>query len=245
MTKEILEIGKISITITRKRNLKNLYIRIYPPDGEVGVSAPASLSTEDITQFVLKKMPSITKTREKMLTQNRQSKRRYVSGEAHYLWGKPYRLQVVHDGTKRSIAKMPKKIVMTVPEDATEDQREKLMTEWYRKEIKRALPAVTKRCEQRMSLHADEYRVKNMKTKWGTCNISERRIWINLQLVKKAPECLEYVVTHELVHLLERNHTHRFHALVEQFYPTWRDAKKLLEELPLDYMDAEEAENEE
>ena len=140
---------------------------------------------------------------------------------------------------------MPKKIVMTVPEDATEDQREKLMTEWYRKEIKRALPAVTKRCEQLMSLHADEYRVKNMKTKWGTCNISERRIWINLQLVKKAPECLEYVVTHELVHLLERNHTHRFHALVEQFYPTWRDAKKLLEELPLDYIDAEEAENEE
>jgi hypothetical protein len=232
-----LVIGGLPIEVIRKKTLKNLYIRVNPPEGNVTVSTPTELSDEDIKLFVLKKLPEITKVRDRMLAQERQSKREYVSGESHYLWGKPYRLQVVYEGTQYKIVKSPTKIIMTVPEGTNGEARERLFTEWYRQELKRVLEPVIIRCEKKTGVHADEFRIKNMKTRWGTCNIEKRRIWINLQLAKKPMECLDYVVIHELVHLLETNHTHRFHSLVEEYCPTWREAKKLLTIMPLDYME--------
>lgn len=232
-----LVIGGLPIEVIRKKTLKNLYIRVNPPEGNVTVSTPTELSDEDIKLFVLKKLPEITKVRDRMLAQERQSKREYVSGESHYLWGKPYRLQVVYEGTQYKIVKSPTKIIMTVPDGTNSEARERLFTEWYRQELKRVLEPVIIRCEKKTGVHADEFRIKNMKTRWGTCNIEKRRIWINLQLAKKPMECLEYVVIHELVHLLETNHTHRFHSLVEEYCPTWREAKKLLAIMPLDYME--------
>lgn len=237
MRKEGLEIDGLTVEIVRKHNLKNLYIRVNPPEGNVTVSTPTELSNEDIKLFVLKKLPEITKVRDRMLSQERQSKREYVSGESHYLWGKPYRLQVVYEGTQHKIVKYPTKIIMTVPKGTDTEARERLFTEWYRQELKRVLESVVIVCEKKTGVHADEFRIKNMKTRWGTCNIEKRRIWINLQLAKKPMECLEYVVIHELVHLLEKNHTHRFHALVEEYCPTWREAKNLLATMPLDYME--------
>lgn len=237
MRNDEMIIGGLPIEVIRKKNLKNLYIRVNPPEGNVTVSTPMELSNEDIKLFVLKKLPEITKVRDRMLSQERQSKREYVSGESHYLWGKPYRLQVVYEGTQHKIVKSPAKIIMTVPEGTDADAREKLFTEWYRQELKRVLESVIIGCEKKTGVHADEFRIKNMKTRWGTCNIEKRRIWINLQLAKKPMECLEYVVIHELVHLLEKNHTHRFHALVEEYCPTWREAKKMLATMPLDYME--------
>lgn len=237
MMREEVEIGGLPVEVIRKRNLKNLYIRVHPPEGNVTVSAPLELAIDDVRLFVLKKLPEIIKVRERMLAQDRQSKREYVSGESHYLWGKPYRLQVIYEGAKRSIVKAPSKIIMTVPEGTDEKTRESLLTEWYRQELKRVLESVVIGCEKKTGVHANEFRIKNMKTRWGTCNIEKRRIWVNLQLVKKPVECLEYVVIHELVHLLERNHTHRFHALVEEYCPTWREAKKLLVTMPLDYIE--------
>ena len=235
-SKEIF-IGELPIEVIRKKNLKNLYVRINPPEGNVTVSTPMELSNENIKLFVLKKLPEITKVRDRMRSQVRQSKREYVSGESHYLWGKIYRLQVVYEGTRHNIIKSPTKIIMTVPEETNTDAREKLLTEWYRQELKRVLESVIIRCEKKTGIRADEFRIKNMKTRWGTCNIEKRRIWVNLQLAKKPMECLEYVVIHELVHLLERNHTHRFHVLVEKYCPTWREAKKMLATMPLDYME--------
>lgn len=170
--------------------------------------------------------------------QPRQTKREYVSGEAHYLWGKPYMLEVKYGNKKSEVIKNPERIVLKVPDGTDEKKRESILTEWYRTELKRNLEIVSKKCEQNTGIKADEYRVKNMKTKWGTCNIESRRIWINLQLVKKPLECLEYVVTHELVHLIERNHTNRFRELVDGLYPGWRQAKKKLSELPLDYYES-------
>lgn len=241
MHKEEMEIGGLTIEIIRKNNLKNLYIRVNPPEGDVTVSSPLELKDEDIRLFVLKKLPEITKVRDRMLAQERQSKREYVSGESHYLWGRPYRLQVIYEGKQQRIVKNPTKIMMTVPEGTSTDTREKLFVEWYRQELSRVLDTVVASYEKKMDVHASEIRIKNMRTRWGTCNIDKRRIWINLQLAKKPVECLEYVVVHELVHLVEKNHTHRFHALVEQYYPTWREAKKLLAIMPLDYMEKGES----
>lgn len=232
-SKEMI-ISGIPVKITKKQNLKNLYIRVSPPEGNVEVSSPISVGDEEIKLFLLKRMPEISKVRIRMKEQERQSKREYVSGESHYLWGKLYRLQVIHQGRKYNITKTPGKIVMTIPEDADINSRERLMNNWYRKELTRVLESFIPMCEEKTKVKADEYKIKNMKTRWGTCNIDKKRIWINLQLVKKPMECLEYVLIHELVHLIEKNHNNQFYALVEKFYPTWEDAKKYLDTMPLE-----------
>lgn len=229
-------IGGIPIEIIRKKNLKNLYIRINPPDGCVVVSSPMETRIEDLKLFVIRKLPEITKVRERMISQDRQAEREYVSGESHYLWGKVYKLQVITGGNRYHIEKAPNKIVMKVPDGASVQSREKAMTEWYREELKRVLSGVIERCEKKSGICAREYKIKNMKTRWGTCNIPSSRIWINLQLAKKPIECLEFVVMHELTHLVEKNHTHRFYALMDESLPTWRDAKKILSEYPLDHL---------
>ncbi|MGF0040291.1 M48 family metallopeptidase [Peptoniphilaceae bacterium SGI.131] len=238
-------IGSIEVEVLKKNNLKNLYIRIVPPEGDVRVSAPSICSDEEIRNFVLKKMPEISKVKEKFKSQPRQSERKYVSGESYYLWGNPYRLEVIYGAKKTSVRKTPHKIILEVPDNTGLEKRQFALTEWYRSELKRVLDIVSIKCEKRTGLKASEYRVKNMKTRWGACNIDKRRIWINLQLVKKPMECLEYVLIHELVHLVEKNHTHKFHALVEQYYPTWKDARKRLNELPLDYVEKEYNDEEE
>ena len=138
---------------------------------------------------------------------------------------------------KRGIKRVGNKIILTVPEDSDESTKEKLMTEWYRAELKRSIPDVFERCQKRMNVYANEWRVKNMTTKWGTCNISKRRIWLNLQLVKKPPECLEYIIVHELVHLIEKNHTDKFQALMDKYYSTWREVKRTLNEAPLEHLE--------
>ncbi|MEG2013049.1 MAG: SprT family zinc-dependent metalloprotease [Anaerovoracaceae bacterium] len=230
-------IGGVPVKVIKKKSLKNLYVRVNPPTGDVTVSTPSDYPDEEIRLFVLKKIPEITKIRDKMFSQARQTKREYVSGESHYLWGKPYRLQVIFEGNRYLIAKAPNKIILNAPIGSSKKSRERAFNEWYRQELKRVLDGVASNCETTTSLHADEYKIKNMKTKWGTCNIDKRTIWVNLQLVKKPVECLEYVVIHEQVHLIERNHTHKFNTLVEEFYPTWKEARKLLAEMPLDYLE--------
>jgi len=228
-------IAGIPVEIIKKKNLKNLYVRVNPPEGRVTVSSPFDYPDEEIHLFVLKKIPEVTKVRDRMLSQARQTEREYVSGESHYLWGKPYRLQVVIEGNKHTITKTPNKIVLTAPAESTKKSRERAFNEWYRQELDRVLGGIVSRCEEKLNLHAYEYRIKNMKTKWGTCNADKKRIWVNLHLAKKPVECLEYVVIHELVHFIEKNHTHKFQALVEKYCPTWKEAKKLLTEMPLDY----------
>ena len=234
---EIMEISGIHIEVLKKRNLKNLYIRVNPPEGDVIVSAPAGFPDEEIKLFVLKKLSEITKVRSKMSVQPRQNKREYVSGESCYLWGKPYMLQVIPNGRRYAIEKTPTRIIMTVPNGATLEDKEQALTEWYRAELRRVLETVFDDCCSKTGIVANEARIKKMRTRWGTCNIDRQRIWINLQLVKKPPECLEYIVIHELVHLLERNHTNRFNALVEKYCPSWKESRKLLTEMPLDYIE--------
>lgn len=237
MTISETTIAGLNIEITRKPKQKNLYIRVNPPDGTVTVSAPIEASDDAIHHFVLRKIPEIMKVRDRMLSQPRQTKREYVSGEACYLWGKPYMLQVVYKGNKYHIEKTPNKIIMTAPEGASEKSREKALTEWYRSELKRVLPALIKQCEERVGVELNACNIKNMKTRWGSCNIPEKKILLNLQLVKKPVECLEYVIVHELVHLLEKNHSNRFRALVEKNYPNWKEARQLLAEMPLDHIE--------
>lgn len=235
-----MTIAGIPVKVTRKQRQKNLYIRVNPPEGTVTVSAPAEATEDAIRYYVLRKAPEITKVRDRMLAQPRQSGREYVSGEACYLWGKPYMLQVICKGSRYRIEKTPKRIIMHAPKMASAESRKKALTEWYRGELKRILPEILRRCEERIGVTTDACNVKYMRTRWGSCNITEKRILINLQLVHKPIECLEYVVTHELVHLVEKNHSNRFNALVGKYYPNWKEAKQLLSQMPLDPLDKEE-----
>ena len=236
ISNELISIGGLMVEVTRKSGMKNLYIRVKPPDGKVTVSAPMNTASEEITHFVMKRTPDILRVRERMLSQFRQSKREYVSGEACYLWGKPYMLMVRCEGRNYRVYQSADRIIMIVPDGASCERRERLMLEWYRSELKRVIPAMLRQCEDRIGVKAASCSIRYMKTRWGSCNTQSKRILINLQLVKKPVQCLEYVIIHELVHLLERNHTNRFRSLVEKFCPNWKESKRLLNEYPLDYM---------
>ncbi len=226
----------IDIALTRKSNLKNLYIRINPPDGHVTASVPASMSVDEVKAFVIQKWPQILKAREKFRAQPRQTKREYVSGETCYLWGNPLMLRVFYGGKCR-VELFREVIDMHVPEGAAPEKRKSILTEWYRRELKRVVPTLMDDCCKRVGVSISGWAVRNMRTRWGSCNITDRKILLNLQLVKKPYRCLEYVVIHELVHLLEKNHTHRFTRLVAQYCPHWREIKTLLNSMPLDYVE--------
>lgn len=232
---KIITVGNFEIHVTKRSGQKNLYIRISPPDGDISVSVPAKTSDKVIKNFVLRKIPEITKAQDRMKRQFRQTKREYISGESYYYWGEPHMLQVFYEGKRSKIEKVPNKIIMTVPEGTSPEKLKKLLTEWYRKELKRMLPILLEQCEQRVGVKVNNCNIRNMKIRWGSCNISKKNVLINLQLVKKPIQCLEYVIIHELVHLLEKNHTNRFKSLLDKYYPNWKDAKKILSDMPLDY----------
>ena len=159
-------VSDFSVKIKRKKNLKNLYIKVIPPEGDVEVTAPISVEDEEIRLFLLKRMSEIIKVKSKMKKQERQSRREYVSGESHYVWGKLYRLQVIHQDGKPNIVKTPTKLIMTIPEDADRESRERLMNNWYRKELIRVLESIIPSCEEKTRIHGNEYKIKNMKTKF-------------------------------------------------------------------------------
>lgn len=235
-----MTVSGIPVAVAWKENVKHLYLDVLPPDGRVSVRVPEGITEGSVRLFVIENLARVKKIRQEMQSQERWSPRAYVSGESYDLWGRRHLLQVHYGGGQYRVEKQAGRIVMTVPEGTPQETRARMMTEWYRKELRRVLPQVTARAEARTGIHADDYRIKQMKTKWGTCSISARRIWVNLQLAKKPVECLTYIVTHELIHLVEANHTERFTALLEKSCPGWREAKHLLSLLPLDAIEQED-----
>ena len=230
-----LKVGGIDIS-AEKKQIKNMYIRVIPPDGKVKITAPISATEDAIRMFAVSRIAWIKKQRQKFVEQPRQTERKYVTGESYYLWGKRYRLDLVYSNVRNDISISGSKIVLQVRRDSTPQQRANVMEEWYREILKKAIPPILEKCEKIVGVKSKEWQVKNMRTKWGTCNIKARRIWLNLQLAKKTPECLEYVIIHELVHLLEKNHNDVFKGYMDRFYPNWRMVKDDLNDQMLDHM---------
>lgn len=229
-------VSNIEILVERK-DIKNMYIRILPPDGRVKITVPKTITDDAIRMFAVSRIAWIKKQKANFENQSRQTKRQYVSGESHYLWGKRYRLAVLYSGVRNDVVIKGDKIILQVRKDSTPEQREYVMEEWYREQIKQAIPDALTKCAKIVGKSPDEWRVKNMRTKWGTCNPKKKRIWLNLQLAKKTPECLNYVITHELVHLYVKNHNDEFRAYMDQFYPNWQVVKRQLNEQMLDWME--------
>ena len=227
--KNKLIIDDIEIQFTKK-NIKNIHLSVHPPNGIVRISVPKRMKDEAIRLFAVSKLSWIKKQQSKFENQERLPESEYVSGESHYYFGTRYLLNVIYQESNRSKVEIINKkyINLYVKEGSSKDKKEKVMKEWYRKELKALIPPLIEKWEKKIGVKVESWSIKQMKTRWGTCNTTARRIWINLELAKKTPHCLEYIIVHELVHLIERNHGDKFVFLMNKHFPNWRAVKSEL-----------------
>ena len=223
-----ITVGNISIDVVRK-DIKNLHLGVYPPNGRVRIASPLKIDDEAVRLFAISKMAWIKKQQLKFEAQERQSQRRFVSGESHYYKGNRYLLNVIFHNTSPKVEIRNKTYIdLYVRVGSTKEQREKVLTEWYRKQLKSQIPPLIDKWEKIIGVKVGDWGIKKMKTKWGTCTIEKRRIWLNLELAKKSEHCLEYIVVHEMIHLMERKHSDRFIAYMDKFVPQWHFYKDVL-----------------
>lgn len=227
-----IDISGIDVQINKK-NIKNMHLSVKPPLGKVVVSAPLLMSQKSIENFIRLNSWWIRKQQEKFVNQPRMSARQYVSGETYYIWGKQYFLEFV-PAAKRDFKIDGNKIVLSMKENTTAGQRERFVREQFRKILTEQLERLIPKWEKTTGLYCNSFQTKYMMTRWGTCNSKAKRIWINLQMVEKPLECLEYVILHELTHLKISNHGKDFIANMDKYMPDWKDKKNLLNEQILD-----------
>lgn len=228
-----LSVNGIRVSVVRKA-IKNLHLGVYPPDGRVRVAAPLAVSDAAVRVAVIGKLRWIKRQRASFERQARQSQREMVTGESHYYRGRRYRLHVVEtDGPPRVELRGKQALVLHVRPEWTAEDREHLLLRWYRERLRELAPRLLARWQAELGVEVREWGIKRMKTKWGSCNPKARRVWLNLELIKKPPSCLEYVVVHELTHLLARKHDERFLSLMDRHLPFWRHRRTELNAAPL------------
>ncbi len=231
--KHQITVHGLVVDVVRK-DIKNLHMGVYPPAGRIRVAVPLRVNDEAVRLFTISKMGWIERQRAKFDAQERQSEREFVSGESHYYQGNRYLLNVEYrKGTPAVKVRNNKTLDLFVRVGSDRDECERVLTAWYRRRLKEEIVPLLEKWEAIIGVHAEQWGVKQMKTRWGTCNIEAQRIWLNLELIKKPVHCLEYVVVHELVHLLERHHNERFVAYMNKFLPLWKHYKEELNRAPL------------
>ena len=229
---ETIQLGEVRIAVTRKA-VKNVHLSVHPPMGHVTLVAPTATRLDVARAYVISKLGWIRDQQTKLLAQARETPRKFVERETHMLWGRRYLLSVVEKDARPSVTRDHRRITLTVRPGSTVARREEVMYEWQRALLHRALPALIEKWEAKLGVKVSGYFLQRMKTKWGGCNHRAGNIRLNTELAKKPKDLLEYVVVHEMLHLIEPNHSERFMALLAQHYPTWREARVELNELPL------------
>ena len=228
--KKNITVAGMQVEVVRK-DIKNLHLGVYPPHGRVRVAVPMVVSDEAVRLAVLDKLTWIKRQKVKFMEQPRESPREMVSGESHYYLGRRYRLRVTEQSGKGKVALHGITYMdLFIEPGTTREQREALLLKWYREQLNKLIPALLEKWQPLLGVQALEWGIKRMKTKWGSCNREARRVWFNLELAKKPVHCLEYIVAHELVHLLERTHSDRFVALMNQHFPGWQLIRAELQE---------------
>ena len=232
-----LEIGGIPVEVIRK-DIKNLHVGVYPPSGRVRVAAPLHLGDDAVRLAVITRLGWLRRQQAAFEQQVRQSQREFVTGESHYFEGRRYRLDIL-ECLSRPIVRLQanNKIVLRVRPGTDREGREAILHRWYRGQLRARLPALVAKWEPEIGVQVGEVRIRKMKTRWGSCNIPARRIWLNLELVKKPTACLEYILVHEMVHLIERRHNEQFWDLVNRHMPLWRLHRDDLNRGPLANVD--------
>jgi predicted metal-dependent hydrolase len=227
-----LTVRGIDVDVVYK-DIKNLHIGVYPPVGRVRVAAPRRLGEEYVRLAVIQRLPWITRQRKQLQNATRQSSREMVTGESHYVWGARHRLKVIQRPGRPHVELDGERLLLYVPENTDIDARLKLLQDWQRAQLRAAIPALIETWEPSIGRSVPRWSIQRMKTKWGSCNRETGHIRFNLELAKKHPRCLEYIVVHEMTHLLERGHGERFTKLMDSFLPDWRSRRDDLNNAPL------------
>lgn len=227
-----IKLGDLSIEVTRK-DIKNVHLSVHPPDGRVTLAAPSSTRLDAARAYAISKLGWIRDQQQKLAQQARETPRGFIGRESHYLWGRRYLMTVEHKEAKPTINLDQKRITLTVRPGSSREKREQVMHEWHKSLLHDAVPPLIQKWEKKLKVKVNNYFLQRMKTKWGSCNHKVESIRLNTELVKKPKDLLEYVIVHELAHLIEPTHNDRFVAIIQKSYPTWREARKELNELPL------------
>lgn len=229
---ETIHLGEITIVVTRK-DVKHVHLSVHPPDGRVTLVAPEGTRPEVARAYAVSRLGWIRNQQQRLRAQARETPRQFVGRESHYLWGRRYLLTVLEEDVRPSVRLSHRRITLTVRPGSDRARREAVMHEWHKSLLHEIVPALIGRWERKLRVDVAGYFLQRMKTKWGSCNHGARTIRLNTELVKKPKDLLEYVVVHEMLHLHEQTHNERFFALLDRHYPTWREARSELNELPL------------
>jgi predicted metal-dependent hydrolase len=219
-----IEVGDIAIDVVRK-NIRNIHLKVCPPNGQVRISAPLRMNLDVIRAFAISRTEWVRKHQQRMRERPQAMPLEYVDGESHYLWGSPYLLQVLETKASAKVELIGGRLILDVRAGTKSRKRRALLDEWYRARLMEALPELTRKWERLTGVKAKRLSVRRMKSRWGSCNTRTGHIRLNTELAKKTPECLEYVLVHELTHVLEPSHNHRFKALMDRFMPAWRSRR--------------------
>jgi predicted metal-dependent hydrolase len=227
-----INLGDIAVDVVLK-DIKNVHLSVHPPTGRVRISAPKRMSIDTIRVFAISKLDWIRHQQTKLREQERETPREYVERESHYVWGKRYLLTISESEEPPSIEVKHSRMLLRVRPRTHEDKRKALVEEWYREQLKEAVTPLLARWPPMLGVSVERFFVQRMKTQWGSCNHTARTIRLNTELAKKPVECLEYIVLHELVHLVEPTHNTRFVALMDRFMPKWQFHRQVLNRLPV------------
>jgi predicted metal-dependent hydrolase len=232
----MIELGEISVEVVKK-DIKNLHLSVYPPAGRVRISAPLRMNLDTIRVFAISKLGWIKQQQRKLREQERETPREYLDRESHYVWGKRYLLKVIEGDESPTLELKHSEMHLRVRPGTGDGKRQAIVEEWYREQVKKAVPSLITKWEPLVGVKVERFFVQRMKTKWGSCNPDAKSIRLNTELAKKPPRCLEYIAVHEMVHLLESTHNSRFLALMDQFMPHWRFCCAELNRLPVRHED--------
>jgi predicted metal-dependent hydrolase len=227
-----IDLGDMRIEVLRK-DIKNLHLSVLPPHGRVRVAAPRQINPDTIRVFVISKLEWIRRQQRKMDAQEREAPREYLDRESHYVWGRRYLLKRIEEEAAPSVELRHSRLVLQVRPGTDEARSREILEVWYREQVRLAVPSLIAKWEPVMGVKVGRVFVQRMKTRWGSCNPESRSIRLNTDLAKKPPECLEYIMVHEMAHLLEPTHNPRFRSLMNLFMPQSQLLKDELNRLPV------------
>ncbi|HXB68351.1 MAG TPA: SprT family zinc-dependent metalloprotease [Candidatus Acidoferrales bacterium] len=229
-----IALGEIAVDVVTK-NIKNVHLSVYPPTGKVRISAPLRMDLDSIRLFAISKLGWIRQQQKKVIEQEREPPREYLDRESHYVWGTRYLLKVIEKDAAPEVQLEHSQLLLQTRPATSEAHKQAILEEWYRAQLKEAVPALIAKWEPLMGVKVERFFVQRMKTKWGSCSPASAGIRLNTDLARKPRECLEYIVVHEMAHLREPTHNSRFIALMDHFMPNWRFCREVLNRLPVQH----------
>jgi predicted metal-dependent hydrolase len=227
-----IQLGDIAVDVVRK-DIKNVHLSVHPPSGRVRVAAPRRMSLDTVRVFAISKLPWIRRQQQKLQEQERETPREYLDRESHFVWGKRYLMKVIEVEQPPSVELSHGRMILRVRRGTDASKRQEILEEWLRQQLRNAVPPLIEKWERLMGVGVRRFFIQRMKTKWGSCNHRAGSIRLNTDLARKPRECLEYIVVHEMVHLLEPTHNTCFTSLMDQFFPKWESHRDALNRLPV------------